>query len=224
MGLVEVVSQTWNTSQNFEHRAINTTKTHSTFSSRSLCQTNRQYASNVKARTADDERGICPQGQRQASQWNQRDVLLTFVKGTRTFTRGCNQQIQESGSKGEEGAAQGAPRKYPAKQPYPTIDLKTDMLQMMKAGDDDMIDDQAVMLASIQGDIKEMTRTKNNLRRFAAKVSQMRKKQQVGQSMVQVSKALGQITANMQLDKVGLHRIPRKTTFANGYGHRWRRS
>lgn len=73
---------------------------------------------------------------------------------------------------------------------------------MMKAGDDDMIDDQALMLASIQGEIKEMTRTKNNLRRFAAKVSQMRKKQQIGQSMVQVSRALGQITANMQLDKV----------------------
>jgi hypothetical protein len=77
---------------------------------------------------------------------------------------------------------------------------------MMKAGDDDMIDDQALMLASIQGEIKEMTKTKNNLRRFAAKVSQMRKKQAIGQSMVQVSRALGQITANMQLDKVRLFR------------------
>jgi hypothetical protein len=65
-----------------------------------------------------------------------------------------------------------------------------------------MIDDQAVLVASIQGQIKEMTRTKNNLHRFAMKVNMARQQQSIGASMIAVSKALGSVTKNLQLEKV----------------------
>jgi hypothetical protein len=66
-----------------------------------------------------------------------------------------------------------------------------------------MIDDQAVLVASIQGQIKEMTRTKNNLHRFAMKVNMARQQQSIGASMIAVSKALGSVTKNIQLEKAG---------------------
>lgn len=72
----------------------------------------------------------------------------------------------------------------------------------MKGGEEDMIDDQAVLVASIQGQIKEMTKTKNNLHRFAMKVNMARQQQQIGASMIAVSKALGSVTKNLQLEKV----------------------
>jgi len=71
----------------------------------------------------------------------------------------------------------------------------------MKGGEEDMIDDQAVLVASIQGQIKEMTKTKNNLHRFAMKVNMARQQQQIGASMIAVSKALGSVTKNLQLEK-----------------------
>jgi hypothetical protein len=71
----------------------------------------------------------------------------------------------------------------------------------MKSGEEDMIDDQAVLLASIQGQIKEMTKTKNNLHRFAQKVNMARQQQSIGASMVAVSQALGSVTKNLQLEK-----------------------
>jgi hypothetical protein len=71
----------------------------------------------------------------------------------------------------------------------------------MKGGEEDMIDDQAVLVASIQGQIKEMTRTKNNLHRFAMKVNMARQQQSIGASMIAVSKALGSVTKNLQLEK-----------------------
>jgi hypothetical protein len=74
-------------------------------------------------------------------------------------------------------------------------------VQLMKGGEEDMIDDQAVLVASIQGQIKEMTRTKNNLHRFAMKVNMARQQQSIGASMIAVSQALGSVTKNLQLEK-----------------------
>jgi hypothetical protein len=72
----------------------------------------------------------------------------------------------------------------------------------MKDGDEDMIDDQALMLASVQGHIKEMKRTQTRLNIFANKISMARQKQDIGASMIAVSRALGAATKDIQLDKV----------------------
>lgn len=74
----------------------------------------------------------------------------------------------------------------------------------MKKGEEDLIDDQAILLASIQGHIKEMTKNKNNLHKFIQKVGMAKQQQDTGASMLRVSKALGSVTNNLQLEKVSI--------------------
>lgn len=74
----------------------------------------------------------------------------------------------------------------------------------MKGGEEDLIDDQAVLLASIQGQIKEMTKKKNNLHRFTQKVSMARQQKSIGESMLAVSQALGSVTKDLQLERASV--------------------
>jgi hypothetical protein len=77
----------------------------------------------------------------------------------------------------------------------------------MKSGDQDLIDDQALLVASIQGEIKEMMKTKTNLHVFVGKVEQAANKQRIGMNMLAVSKALGQATSGLKLDQVRNRRM-----------------
>lgn len=77
-----------------------------------------------------------------------------------------------------------------------------ELLKLMKAGDEEMINGQAELLANIQGTIRDLTRSKQRLHIFAAKIKSARLNQQIGSSMVAVSRALGRVTKNIELEKV----------------------
>lgn len=72
----------------------------------------------------------------------------------------------------------------------------------MKAGDDDLINGQASLIASLQGTIRDLTRSKQRLHIFAAKIKSARLNQSIGTSMVAVSRALGRVTKNIELERV----------------------
>ena len=72
----------------------------------------------------------------------------------------------------------------------------------MKAGDEELINGQAELLANINGTIRDLTRSKQRLHIFAAKIKSARLNQQIGTSMVAVSRALGRVTKNIELEKV----------------------
>jgi division protein CdvB (Snf7/Vps24/ESCRT-III family) len=72
----------------------------------------------------------------------------------------------------------------------------------MKLGDEEMINGQAELVANIQGTIRDMTRSKQRLHIFAAKIKSARLNQAIGTSMVAVSRALGRVTKNIELEKV----------------------
>jgi hypothetical protein len=77
----------------------------------------------------------------------------------------------------------------------------------MKQGDQELIDGQALLVVSIQGEIKEMMATKTNLHIFAGKVEQAATKQRIGMNMLSVSKALGEASKGLKLEQVRNHRI-----------------
>lgn len=72
----------------------------------------------------------------------------------------------------------------------------------MKSGDEELINGQAELVANIQGTIRELTRSKQRLHIFAAKIKSARLNQQIGGSMVAVSRALGRVTKNIELERV----------------------
>lgn len=72
----------------------------------------------------------------------------------------------------------------------------------MKTGDDDLINGQASLIASLQGTIRDLTRSKQRLHIFAAKIKSARLNQSIGTSMVAVSRALGRVTKNIELERV----------------------
>jgi hypothetical protein len=74
----------------------------------------------------------------------------------------------------------------------------------MKKGDEEMINGQAELVANLQGNIDDMTRTKQRLDMFAVKIKTARLNQSVGAGMVAVSRALGRVTQNIQLEKVSI--------------------
>ncbi|KFY19369.1 hypothetical protein V493_07991, partial [Pseudogymnoascus sp. VKM F-4281 (FW-2241)] len=73
---------------------------------------------------------------------------------------------------------------------------------LMKTGDDDLINGQASLVASLQGTIRDLTRSKQRLHIFAAKIKSARLNQSIGTSMVAVSRALGRVTKNIELERV----------------------
>jgi len=79
---------------------------------------------------------------------------------------------------------------------------KKELLKLMKAGDDEMINGQAELVGNIQGNIREMTRSKQRLHVFGAKIRSARMNQSIGASMVAVSRALGRVTQSIQLEKI----------------------
>jgi hypothetical protein len=72
----------------------------------------------------------------------------------------------------------------------------------MRKGDEEMINGQAELVASIEGNIKNMTRTKQRLHIFGEKIKNARMNQSIGASMLAVSKALGRVTDSIQLERV----------------------
>jgi division protein CdvB (Snf7/Vps24/ESCRT-III family) len=72
----------------------------------------------------------------------------------------------------------------------------------MKTGDEDLINGQASLIASLQGTIRDLTRSKQRLHIFAAKIKSARLNQSIGTSMVAVSRALGRVTKNIELERV----------------------
>ncbi|KFY82585.1 hypothetical protein V500_10449 [Pseudogymnoascus sp. VKM F-4518 (FW-2643)] len=72
----------------------------------------------------------------------------------------------------------------------------------MKTGDEDLINGQASLVASLQGTIRDLTRSKQRLHIFAAKIKSARLNQSIGTSMVAVSRALGRVTKNIELERV----------------------
>lgn len=65
-----------------------------------------------------------------------------------------------------------------------------------------MIDGQALLVASIQGEIKEMMTTKTNLHIFGGKVEQAATKQRIGMNMLAASRAIGQASKGIKLEQV----------------------
>ncbi|KFY40701.1 hypothetical protein V494_03370, partial [Pseudogymnoascus sp. VKM F-4513 (FW-928)] len=61
---------------------------------------------------------------------------------------------------------------------------------------------QASLIASLQGTIRDLTRSKQRLHIFAAKIKSARLNQSIGTSMVAVSRALGRVTKNIELERV----------------------
>ena len=72
----------------------------------------------------------------------------------------------------------------------------------MKTGDEELINGQAALIASLQGTIRDLTRSKQRLHIFAAKIKSARLNQSIGASMVAVSRALGRVTKTMDLERV----------------------
>jgi division protein CdvB (Snf7/Vps24/ESCRT-III family) len=72
----------------------------------------------------------------------------------------------------------------------------------MKTGDETLINGQAELLASLSGTIRDLTRSKQRLHIFASKIKSARLNQQIGTSMVAVSRALGNVTKNIKLEQV----------------------
>ncbi|OBT73413.1 hypothetical protein VF21_08079 [Pseudogymnoascus sp. 05NY08] len=77
-----------------------------------------------------------------------------------------------------------------------------ELLKLMKTGDEDLINGQASLVASLQGTIRDLTRSKQRLHIFAAKIKSARLNQSIGTSMVAVSRALGRVTKNIELERV----------------------
>ncbi|OBT63791.1 hypothetical protein VE03_06907 [Pseudogymnoascus sp. 23342-1-I1] len=77
-----------------------------------------------------------------------------------------------------------------------------ELLKLMKTGDEDLINGQASLIASLQGTIRDLTRSKQRLHIFAAKIKSARLNQSIGTSMVAVSRALGRVTKNIELERV----------------------
>jgi hypothetical protein len=82
----------------------------------------------------------------------------------------------------------------------------------MKLGDEDMINGQAELIADIQGNIRDLTRTKQRLHIFASKINTARTQQSIGAGMVAVSQALGQVAKTIELEKVRLLSCPWKVS------------
>jgi hypothetical protein len=78
----------------------------------------------------------------------------------------------------------------------------------MKGGDEDLIDDQATLLVTIQGQIKEMSRMKTTLTQISTKIKEITRKQELARSMASVNKALGSATQIMQAEKVTSTQAP----------------
>jgi hypothetical protein len=71
----------------------------------------------------------------------------------------------------------------------------------MKEGDEDLIDDQATLLATVQGQIKDMSRMKTTLAKTGTKIDMILQQQRLALSMASVTKALGSVTQTMQPEK-----------------------
>lgn len=90
-------------------------------------------------------------------------------------------------------------------EPLRTVEVCANMLtasQLMKKGDEETINGQAELVASLDSSIKSMSRSKQKLSIFATKVSMARQKQSIGAGMLAVSKALGRVTDSIQLERV----------------------
>ena len=72
----------------------------------------------------------------------------------------------------------------------------------MNAGEDDLINGQAELLANIGGTIRDLTLRKQQLHIFASKMESARMNQEIGASMVQVSQALSVFKNKINLEKV----------------------
>jgi len=76
------------------------------------------------------------------------------------------------------------------------------LLKLMKEGDEDLIDDQATLLATVQGQIKDMSRMKTTLAKTGTKIDMILQQQRLAMSMASVTRALGSATQTMQPEKV----------------------
>lgn len=72
----------------------------------------------------------------------------------------------------------------------------------MKEGDEQLINMQSETVINIRGQIVEMQKSRAQLTRFATKIRVASLQTTVGDSMVAVSKALGRVSNNIQLEKV----------------------
>ncbi len=76
--------------------------------------------------------------------------------------------------------------------------------KLMKAGDEEMINGQAEMLANVEANIRSMTKSMQKLHIFAQKIKMARMNQNIGEGMIAVSRALGRVTKGVQLEKARL--------------------
>lgn len=92
----------------------------------------------------------------------------------------------------------------------------------MKEGDEDLIDDQATLLATVQGQIKDMSRMKTTLAKTGTKIDMILQQQRLAMSMASVTKALGSATQTMQPEKASTARaLYRENRYTDGV---WNRS
>lgn len=126
-------------------------------------------------------------------------ILLIHHTDEGKADRPDDPEEEASGKEGVKGAAQGSLFFLPCLVCSTRL---TQLPQLMNAGEDELINGQAELLANIAGTIRDLTLRKQQLHIFASKMESARMNQEIGASMVQVSQALSVFKNKINLEKV----------------------